>query len=442
MLLRFVVENLFSFKDAAEFNTFPSSKSHSLIHHKMECSHTQALRLAAIYGANGAGKSNLLAAMNMLHKAVMSGSLDSWGTDDVLSFRFDPACSEKTSGMAIEFYQNGNVYYYHIEFKGREVVIEELLISKKTKDELVFRREGKTIEFNSHLLTKGVNDKFTDALNRLVRTDMLLFSFLGQYYPSEVENIAEAYSWFSDCFRVVLPDTISGFVPHFLDKFEEFRQLVNETVPELKTGITELAVRKNVVTEESSKSNGNLAAAFREARNHPEEPQVVESDNGLEISNVVFEGGQVWRKTLVSIHRDTDGNTVETPISTESDGTRRLIEYMPLFYAVTRANGVYVVDEIERSIHPIMIKNIIQKISASRQASGQLIFTTHESGLLDQRILRPDEIWFAQKDTEQATKLYPLSDFNIHNTANIENGYLAGRYGGIPFLSNLKDLHW
>jgi AAA15 family ATPase/GTPase len=93
-------------------------------------------------------------------------------------------------------------------------------------------------------------------------------------------------------------------------------------------------------------------------------------------------------------------------------------------------------------MHPILIKDIMQKISESNTAKGQLVFTTHESGLLDQNIFRPDEIWFAQKDSEQATQLYPLSDYNIHKTANIENGYLIGRYGGIPFLSNLKDLHW
>ena len=100
------------------------------------------------------------------------------------------------------------------------------------------------------------------------------------------------------------------------------------------------------------------------------------------------------------------------------------------------------IDEVERSLHPILIKEIITKLSESETAKGQLVFTTHESCLLDQDILRPDEIWFAQKDQDQATQFYPLSDFNIHKTANIENGYLNGRYGGIPFLSNLKDLHW
>ena len=75
--------------------------------------------------------------------------------------------------------------------------------------------------------------------------------------------------------------------------------------------------------------------------------------------------------------------------------------------------------------------DVLAYVGVCKTAKGQLIFTTHESGLLDQDIFRPDEIWFAQKDAEQATQLYPLSDFNIHKTANIKNGYLNGRYGGI-----------
>lgn len=442
MLLRFIAENIFSFKEAAEFNTFPSSKSHSLIHHKMACSHATALRLAAVYGANGAGKSNLLAAMNLLCETVLSGSLESRGAGDGWAFRFDPAYADKPSGLAIEFYHKEKVFYYHIEFKGSEVVLEELLHSKRTKDVIIFHREGGKNQLNGDYLTRGVNNGFLDALDRIVRPDMLLFSFLGQFYPGEVAVAAEAYSWFTDCFRVVLPDSITGHVPHLFDKYPAFKRLVNDTIPELKTGIAALDVRKEIVSEESAKGNTRLLAAIREARKHPDVSQVVENESGLEVSNVIFEDGQVWQKTLVSLHSDLKGTDFVAPLSIESDGTRRLIEYMPLFYAITRHDGVYVVDEIERSVHPILIKSIIRKISDSKTAQGQLIFTTHESCLLDQEILRPDEIWFAQKDAEQATKLYPLSDFNIHHTANIENGYLAGRYGGIPFLSNLKDLHW
>lgn len=442
MFLRFVAENIFSFKDAVEFNTFPSSKSHSHNHHKSACSHATALRLAAIYGANGAGKSNLLAAIDLLRNAVLLGTLDSIRQNGSLAFRFDKDCLDKPSGLAIEFYENKKVFYYHLEFKDHEVMLEELLLSKKTKDVTIFHREGSDIKLNGDMLTKGVNRTFLDALDRLVRSDMLLLSFFGQYYPTEFEVVTEAYSWFVNRLRIMLPDTISGHVPHLLDTFDSFKRLVNATIPELKTGINSLDVEKIVVSEETAKGNPMLLSAIREARKNPGEPQIVEGESPTEISNVVFEGGQVWQKTLLSIHTDIAGNTYTAPISIESDGTRRLIEYMPLFFAITHSDAVYVLDEIERSVHPIMIKSIIHKISAMENAAGQIIFTTHESGLLDQDIFRPDEIWFAQKDSEQATKLYPLSDYNIHRTANIENGYLAGRYGGIPFLSNLKDLHW
>lgn len=150
----------------------------------------------------------------------------------------------------------------------------------------------------------------------------------------------------------------------------------------------------------------------------------------------------VMMKYLEAVHKNSDGKEIAMNMREESDGTRRLIEYMPLLYSILRQGGVFVIDEIERSIHPIMIKSIMRKISESKNSLGQIIFTTHESCLLDQDVFRPDEIWFAQKDVNQSTQLYPLSDYNIHKTANIENGYLNGRYGGIPFLSNLSDLKW
>ena len=222
-----------------------------------------------------------------------------------------------------------------------------------------------------------------------------------------------------------------------------FAKMVNDTIPELKTGIDRLVVKKEIVNENDENIDPRISNAILKAKSMPGMPQIVLDRNSGDIVNIVFDMNLhvVYLKRIVAIHSQ-NGVDVEMPLRNESDGTRRLIEYMPVFYGVMLNEGVYVVDEIERSIHPILIKSIISKISESTSAKGQLIFTTHESGLLDQNIFRPDEIWFAQKDSEQATQLYPLSDFNIHHTANIENGYLNGRYGGIPFLSNLKDLHW
>ena len=441
MILRFIVENITSFKDAVEFNTFPSSKSHNHDNHRVSCGHATALRMAAIYGANGAGKSNLIDTLDLFNVMVRNGSIQGLGLTDV-PFKFNENSSDR-SGLAIEFYHAGNVYYYHVEFSEEVIHFEELLLCNKNKDITIFKREGDDLTVKGKFFSQRTNARYLDTIKRMVRPDMLMLSFLGYYYPNESSYITEAYSWFVTKLRIVKPNYVSGFVPHLLDINKQFSDLVNATIPELKTGIEKLIVKKEILKDDNINSYPALQRVVKQAKDHPGEPQTY-SDPFFNMCNIVFEPqtDAVYMKRLMSIHKRLDNSEVEMSMISESDGTRRLIEYMPLFYSVIQNGGVFVVDEIERSIHPIMIKNIIRILSESTNATGQLIFTTHESCLLDQNILRPDEIWFAQKDSEQATQLYPLSDFNIHHTANIENGYLNGRYGGIPFLSNLKDLHW
>jgi AAA15 family ATPase/GTPase len=126
----------------------------------------------------------------------------------------------------------------------------------------------------------------------------------------------------------------------------------------------------------------------------------------------------------------------------ESDGTVRLLDFVPAFKNLISSEKVYIVDEIERSIHPLLIKELVKKFSLDNKTRGQLIFTTHESNLLDQEIFRQYEIWFVEKDLNGSTDLYSLSDFKEHKTIDIRKGYLNGRYGSIPFLGNLEDLKW
>ncbi|MBQ3618733.1 MAG: ATP-binding protein [Bacteroidales bacterium] len=438
MLLRFIVDNISSVKDATEFDMFPSSKSHSHDNHKVECGHATVLRMGAIYGANGAGKSNLINALRLLQEIVVSETLNNIVVYD-LPFKMNAQSQEKPSGFAIEFYYNSNVYYYHIEFSGKIITLEELLLSKNNRDLELFSRSDLDISIKSKYIGNGISEQFKDALQRMVRPDMLLLSFLGKYYPNESPIVADAYQWFVSKLRIVLPDYAYGFVPHLLDTNVDFANLMNTTLPEFKTGIHQLRVKKKII-DDKDVNDENLLQFIKWAKDHPNEPKSFFI--GEDEINIIYEDGNVILKSLVAVHKNLDGTECSILFPNESDGTRRLIEYMPLLFNILQKDFVYVVDEIERSLHPIMIKDIISKISESKTAKGQLIFTTHESCLLDQNIFRPDEIWFAQKDVEQATQLYPLSDFNIHKTANIENGYLNGRYGGIPFLSNLKDLNW
>ena len=214
----------------------------------------------------------------------------------------------------------------------------------------------------------------------------------------------------------------------------------NSLIPLLNTGINKIFVEKEKI--EDLTNQGDVKNLFARIKKQPNSPLVLSNKETGEEITVVNENGDVFIKKLITTHINDKGKDVAFSIGMESDGTKRLIDYIPALNGIINEERVYIIDEIERSIHPIAIKKIISKISLDTSAKGQLIFTTHESCLLDQDILRPDEIWFAQKDIDGASRLYSLSDFKIHNTANIENGYLNGRFGGIPFLSNLQDLNW
>lgn len=126
----------------------------------------------------------------------------------------------------------------------------------------------------------------------------------------------------------------------------------------------------------------------------------------------------------------------------ESDGTIRLLDFVPALKDVISKRKVFIVDEIERSIHPLLIKKLVGKFSLDENSTGQLIFTTHESNLLDQELFRQDEIWFVEKDKAGSSDLYSLSEFKEHKSIDIQKGYLSGRYGSIPFMGNLEDLNW
>ncbi|MBO4475559.1 MAG: ATP-binding protein [Bacteroidales bacterium] len=400
------------------------------------------MRLTAIYGANGAGKSNLVKALQDLKNIVAAGSI----TRTVFqSYKFQlskSSLSEPVS-MALEFSTDGVNYYYSIEMDTGIVSYESLSISHKTKDILVFERKSngsQTLKFGEGYSADKSNKLFANVLqDKLLGKEALLLSFMAVNYPDEMPSITNAYRWIINDLIVLNPKYLKNLaLAYFFSKNPGMNSLLQDVLSGTKTGITSVEVGSRVVDE--SQLDPGFVKGLKDA---PGVPRILPNTADDRINNsIVYENGQLVYMEIQPKHQLSDGTDIKMPINFESDGTIRLIEYIPLIYLVLTKDCVVIIDEIERSLHPILIKEIITKISESLTAKGQLIFTTHESCLLDQEILRPDEIWFAQKDTEQATQFYPLSDFNIHKTANIENGYLNGRYGGIPFLSNLNDLHW
>ncbi len=127
---------------------------------------------------------------------------------------------------------------------------------------------------------------------------------------------------------------------------------------------------------------------------------------------------------------------VPLPLEEESDGTRKLFAYAGPWLDILANGRILLVDELNNSLHPKMVRFLLSLLHSSQtnHKNGQVIFSTHDTNLLDQEIMRRDQIWFVEKNRENATRLYPLSDFSPRKKEALEKNYLHGRYGALPYL--------
>ena len=145
--------------------------------------------------------------------------------------------------------------------------------------------------------------------------------------------------------------------------------------------------------------------------------------------------------TIQAAHEHQIGKVIPLPLTEESDGTQRLLNLIPALHHLRTSSGVFFIDEIDRSMHPILVWKFLEFfLKSCNNCQCQIIVTTHESNLLDLDLLRRDEIWFAEKDLEGATRLYPLTDFKVRKDLEIRKHYMQGRFGAVPFLGNLDHL--
>lgn len=446
MLIRFIAKNLYSFKDETEFNLFPN-KTQGLPHHKVKAGDFEFLRFSAIYGANGSGKSNLVKSISLLESLVEEGKLSS-ETDD-LKFRLNHENTTLPVSLGIEFLSNNIPLYYSITFDADRILFEYLAQSNKDTDIIVFERNYDSgiqeIHFHEEYYKTDKERLFTEVLSeKLIQKNELLLTFLSTKYPDDFKLVRLAYDWFRNNLVIIKPDMKPGGIAHILDKDPFLKDFANRFIPSLNTGIAKIEVEKKNI-EDFFGNNGEQRLKKKIIDDLKERPEkftsLLNRETGEEVT-ITIENDEVVAKRLITQHQVPSGDFIDFNLGLESDGTKRLIDYIPAFQSILHNNNVYIIDEIERSIHPMTIKEIMTKLAMDEGIQGQLIFTTHESNLLDQSIFRPDEIWFAQKDTDGSSKLYSLSEYKIHNTINIENGYLKGRFGGIPFLGNLKELNW
>ena len=167
---------------------------------------------------------------------------------------------------------------------------------------------------------------------------------------------------------------------------------------------------------------------------------LIGAENPADRIVITREDGELIARRLVTYHPKSDGTEVRFEIRQESDGSLRVIDLLPAFIDLSAqvSQRVYIIDEIDRSLHPLLIRQLLETYldSCSEETRTQLLLTTHNVMLMDQQLLRRDEMWVAERDGAGVSSLFSFSEYkDVRYDKDIRKSYLQGRMGGIPHIS-------
>jgi hypothetical protein len=440
MLIRFVVTNFLSFNEESDFNMIAGSfKTHK--HHVYSLGKIDVLKAAVFYGANGSGKSNLMKAINFLKETVRDGGIDQ-SVDDK-KFKLNTNNAEKPISFEIEFAIEKKIYSYGISLN-HEIIEEEWLYESgiTVEDKLVFERKTTNAgKISLKFADKYVKTQKDAMLIELLQENLLqknkLLIGLNEYL--KIDELNSVKNWFDLKLILIFPEThFDGILPLLLTS-DPLKKHYDKFLQSFDTGISQLGTA--VTDFEKYEIDSNEKMTRKDIETHMK--TVPFMLNNKTNSVIIMDNGKLVVKRAISFHKDNMGTETPFMISEESDGTKRLIDFIPAFNNLLQLDYTYLIDEIDRSLHPSLLCAMISKVMADYKTKGQLIFTSHESNLLDLEIFRQDEIWFVEKDNKFGdTKMYSLSEFKPRYDLDIRKGYLKGRFGAIPFLAKLNDLNW
>ena len=287
--------------------------------------------------------------------------------------------------LEVIYYFEGIKYAYGFSFDRKKIIEEYLYHWPNGREALIFSRTGNNYQFR-----ENISEQQTLA-GRTPENRLYLVSSNEWNCP----QTAKAYLWFTRKLSDLSGETLS----------------FDQTLAALKQG-------------------ENLKGKILH--------EMLVADLGI-VDIRISDSSDIPQITMVHQLQTAEGDVKQYPLllSQESQGTQRFFSRIGSWIQALEMGGVLIVDEIEASLHPLLTRHLIETIQdkSVNRNQAQLIFTTHDVGLLDQNLLRRDQIWFAQKDEKTAeTEIYALTDFSPRKSENISKGYLQGRYGAIPFI--------
>ena len=440
MLIKLSVENFKSFDQKEELSMVSSSKMQGNKNHRMKIKQTQLLKNAVVYGANASGKSNLVTAVAFIKTTLMEG-LPVGSANDFC--RNKEANKERESVFELQFTVGDTFYAY-----GFSAILSQRKITEEWLFELMqdggahqlFIREGN----NAPVLGDDVrlstaeksrftvySEDFIDQGTRLFLTEMNR----GKKYArnSRLLFFPETFNWIMNNIIVINPNIgISNTEAYYND---ESLENISKLIQTFDTGITDIKTRQITVDEMSKMIPVEVVQGIF---SHLKMQMQMTNMPGIQMTwrveggffNIRIQGNaEPEITTLVLKH----GKSVfDFSFAEESDGTKRLFDLIDMLLT-DRPDTVFVVDELERSLHPKLTEHFLKLfMEAHDGVRMQLVFTTHEDTIMDQSLFRRDEIWFVERNADNASKIYSLDRFKERYDKKLSKAYLEGRYGAIP----------
>lgn len=415
MLIEFSISNFRSFRERQVFSMVAEPRlrrgKENLVSVDVDEKLPKLLKVAAIYGPNASGKSTFLKALYAIARLTRREPGETTKLP-VQPFRFDPELTDKPSRFELNFIAERCRYQFELAMTMDRVVEERLTAYPKGKESLLYDRrleEGRDVYTFGQTL-EGGNDVH-ETWRKLTGPSTLFISQATANSSEDLQQLRIPFKWLRQGFFIVDHD-----------------------MPAMASATQRLAMDSDHLNETVSSFLFDLDVPVKEMRFEtipPENSAVSETNE----KNKKFQLGKNIRTTLV--HSSALGEA-SFDISEESDGTRSLIGFWLPWAAV--ANGrdqspfkVLLVDELDSSLHPEIVARLIEMHQTSDRAI-QMIFTTHDTHLMDTKLLRRDQIWLTERDQNGATQLRSIHDFEGRESEDIEKRYFEGRYRALPIL--------
>lgn len=418
MLIEFSVGNFRSFKDRVTLSMEASKDDWLEESHVIEAGGIRLLKSAAIYGANASGKSNFLLAIRTFKEFILSSSKESQLGEKipVVPFRLQPATLAQPTHFEVLFLHNGSHYRYGFEATTEAIQAEWLFRRKNsTRETRLFTRTDSKFQLSAEF-REGKD------LEARTRPNALFLSVVAQFNGEIAGEIFEWLKGFRDISGLDDGESMD-FTAEGLQA-KESGKWIRDLVRRADVGIEDLQVIK-VSSEELRKTlPREIPAKVRK--------RIAESPNAA---------------YMIKTYRgqfDDQGKrcgTIEFNLKTdESEGTKKFIALSGPFLLTLVEGSILSVDELEARFHPLLTKAVVELFnSSSNSKHAQLIYATHDEGLLHPNLVRRDQVWFVEKTEYGASHLYSLADFKVRKQDKFGKEYLLGQFGAVPQVSELRE---